>query len=146
MKKLMAMMLAVAVMFGAGGFVPVDHADAKGYKSGKRSFQPTQPSQNTPSQNQSQFNNANTVKTPAKNTAPAPVAKKSTGGFMKGLMIGGLAGLLLGGLIGDMGVLGQILGLFVNILCVILIIGIVRKLYTTYKQRKREKEANAWRR
>lgn len=145
MKKLMAMMLAVAVMFGAGGFVPVDHADAKGYKSGKRSFQPTQPSQNTPAPNQSQFNNSNSVKTPAKNTAPAP-AQKSTGGFMKGLVFGGLAGLLLGGLLGNMGALGDIIGLLVNVMFVVLIIGIVRKLYTTYKQRKQEKEADAWRR
>ncbi|BAU28252.1 hypothetical protein DFP93_101329 [Aneurinibacillus soli] len=145
MKKVIAMMLAVAVMFGAGGFVAVDHADAKGYKSGKSSFQPSKSSTpQTPAySNQSQFKNSTNTSTPTKNTAPA--ATPSKGGFMKGLIAGGLAGLLLGGLIGNMGTLGSILGLLVNVLAIVLIIGIVRKLYTAYKERKREKEANAWR-
>lgn len=141
MKKVMAMLLAVAVMFGAGGFVAVDHAYAKGYKSGKSSFQPSKSS--TPQTNQSQFKNSTNTSTPTKNTAPA--ATQSKGGFMKGLIAGGLAGMLFGGLLGNMGALGSILGLLVNVLAIMLIVGIVRKLYMAYKERKREKEANVWR-
>lgn len=144
MKKVIAMLLAVAVMFGAGSFVSIDHAYAKGYKSGKSSFQPSKSSTpQTPAySNQSQFKNSTNTSTPTKNTAPA---KSSKGGFMKGLIAGGLAGLLLGGLLGNMGALGSIIGLLVNVLAIVLVIGIVRKLYTTYKERKREKEANVWR-
>lgn len=41
LKKLVAVMTAFMVIFGASSFMFVDHAAAKSYKSGKKSFSPS---------------------------------------------------------------------------------------------------------
>ncbi len=41
LKKLVAVMTAFMVIFGASSFMFVDHAAAKSYKSGKKSFTPS---------------------------------------------------------------------------------------------------------
>ncbi len=41
LKKLVAVMTAFMVIFGASSFMFVDHAAAKSYKSGKKSYTPS---------------------------------------------------------------------------------------------------------
>ena len=59
-------------------------------------------------------------------------------------MLGGLAGLLFGGLFGSMGFLGEILGLFINILAIVVIIALIRKIFQFFTKKK-EEEKNPWR-
>lgn len=138
--------MAVALVFSAGAFVNVDHADAKGkksYNSGTKNFQPG----NNQNSNISKDSNSNSgVNSPAKNTAPTKntATPSKSGGFMKGLLFGGLAGLMLGGLLGNMGGLGAILGLLINVLFVVVVIAVIRKLYVAYKTKQKEKESHVW--
>ena len=65
---------------------------------------------------------------------------------MKGLLVGGLAGLLLGSLLGDLGFLGNLLGLAINLGAILLIAYLIMKIYFMLK-RKHEKEVTEhWRR
>ncbi|UZM99152.1 hypothetical protein OL548_01115 [Lysinibacillus sp. MHQ-1] len=48
---------------------------------------------------------------------------------MKGLMLGGLAGLLFGSLFSGMGLLGNILGLLINVAAIAVIVMLVVKNY-----------------
>ena len=54
-------------------------------------------------------------------------------------MIGGLAGLLFGSLFANMGILGSILGLFVNILGIIILIAVIRKIFTFFKDKRKKR-------
>ena len=58
---------------------------------------------------------------------------------MRGLMIGGLAGMLFGGLFANMGFMGNILGLFVNLIAIFVVIALIRKIYTMFKNNKEQK-------
>lgn len=146
MKKILMLFMSMALVFSAGTFVNVDHADAKGkksYNSGTKGYQPSS------KQNSNISNQNSNVNSPAKNTAPvkstAAPAKSKSGGFMKGLLFGGIAGLLLGGLINSLGSFGAILGLLINVLFIVMAIVVIRKLYVSYKKKKKEQEANVWR-
>lgn len=144
MKKLFAALLTFTIMFSPLGSVLVqDQAttvEAKSYKSGKRSFNPSN----------SNTNNSNTnsffQKKKSNDTTTSAKSNKGffSGGFMKGLMVGGLAGLLFGSLFANMGVLGSILGFMINIFAIVLLIGIIRKIFTYFKNKKKE-ETNPWR-
>lgn len=68
-----------------------------------------------------------------------------SGGLMKGLMLGGLAGLLFGGLLGNLGMLGSLVGLAVNILAIVILFAIVRKIFTFFTKKKKDEDANPWR-
>lgn len=68
----------------------------------------------------------------------------SGGGLMRGLMVGGLAGLLFGSLFANMGAFGSILGLLINIIAIVVIFNLIKRLFTFYRNKKRE-EANNWR-
>ena len=63
---------------------------------------------------------------------------------MKGLMIGGLAGLLIGNL-ASMGMLGSILGFAINILAIVFLIVIIRKVFALLKAKKEKEDINPWR-
>ena len=54
-------------------------------------------------------------------------------------MIGGLAGMLFGGLFANMGFMGNILGLFINLIAVFVVIGLIRKIYTMFKNNKNKR-------
>jgi len=60
---------------------------------------------------------------------------------MKGLMLGGLAGLLFGSLFSGMGLLGNILGLLINVAAIAVIIMLVVKIINMFKDKKRKEEA-----
>jgi hypothetical protein len=141
MKKILAALLTASLIFSPlGSVVFQDHTttvEAKGYKSGKRSFNSNNSTTNSNSffQKKSTTTNKSTI---------TPTKKLKTGGLMKGLMIGGLAGLLFGSLFANMGFLGSILGLMVNIIGIMILISIVRKIYVFLKN-KRNREENPWR-
>lgn len=93
-KKLLAAFIALAVVFSpVGGSLIHDGsnvASAKGYKSGKRSF-------DSGSNNQSSLfknNNSNSVKqnnTSKNSSSKSTAASSKRGGLMKGLLMGGIA-------------------------------------------------------
>ncbi|WP_442598744.1 hypothetical protein [Neobacillus sp. D3-1R] len=141
MKKIISAIITATLLFSpVGSVVFQDHTttvEAKGYKSGKRSFNTNKsPSTNSFFQKKSSTTNKSTV---------SPYKKKSSSGLMKGLMLGGLAGLLFGGLFANMGFLGSMLGLMVNIIGILILISIVRKLFTYYVNKKVQEERNSWR-
>ncbi|MGG4264978.1 hypothetical protein [Peribacillus simplex] len=148
MKKIMAALLTITLAFSpVGTYVFKDHSesvDARGYKSGKRSF-----NTNNNNNNKSNFQNKETKKSDATTTNKAKTDTKSgnsfsKGGLMKGIMLGGLAGLLFGGLFANMGALGSILGLMINVLAVVVLIAVIRKIFTYFKDKKKE-DTNPWR-
>jgi len=144
LKKIMAALLSVTLLFSSVGIVafhdPIS-VEAKGYKSGKKSFnfQPNQQKQNNNFQKKS--NDSTTVN----KSATKPATKGfSSGGFMRGLFFGGLAGLLFGGLIANMGALGSIFGLAINILGILLVFWLIKKVFISLTK-KRNEESNPWR-
>jgi hypothetical protein len=143
MKKFMAALLTITLAFSpVGTYVFQDHAesvDARGYKSGKRSF-------NSNNNNNSNFQNKETKKSDATTANKAKSGNTfAKGGLMKGLMLGGLAGLLFGSLFANMGMLGSILGLLINVLAVVVLIVVIRKIFTYFKDKKKKEDPNPWR-
>ncbi|UOY93033.1 hypothetical protein MUG87_02535 [Ectobacillus sp. JY-23] len=139
--KIMAMITAFALTFVALSFTTVDYAAAKGYKSGKRSFTPSQ-NQTVPT-NKSQNSNIKQT-TPSKPTPSVTTKPKSkAGSFAKGLLLGGLGGLLLGSLFAGLGPIGTVLAFMINMMLFAGIIMIAAKLFKAYKK-KRQKEREAW--
>lgn len=149
MKKILAAIFAMTLIFSPiGDYVFQDQGtstvEAKRYKSGKKSFAPSNGTNN----NQSFFQN-NKKDSVNDNKSSAKQNNQNKGGFMsgglaKGLMLGGLAGLLFGGLLGNLGILGSILGLMINMLAIVFLISIAVKIYQFFKRKKKE-EANVWR-
>lgn len=146
MKKLFAVLLMITLLLSPiGNYVFNDHmtAEAKPYKSGKKSF-------NT--NNDSIFNNSTIQKKKdVSNTNKSTTTAKKKGGFtsgglMKGLFIGGLAGLLFGSLFANMGILGSLLGFAINAIAIIFLVVIIRKIFVMLKEKKKKEEVNPWRR
>jgi len=99
-----------------------------------------------PDSNVNASTNKGTTGTPA-TVAPSKGGGFMSGGFMKGLMIGGLAGMLFGGLFGDMGALGAIFGFLINMLAIVAIFVLIRKIFVYFKtQREKKQELNTWKR
>lgn len=142
-KKLMLALMCFTLIFAVSGTVIPGHADAaaylKTYKSPKGSFK--QPTTKQPTDNVTKTQPDTTTKTPAA-TTPTTNRGFFGGGFAKGLFLGGMAGLLFGGLFGNMGFLGSILGLFVNILTIVVLIMLVRKVVTYFINRRRYQQSN----
>lgn len=147
MKKILSAFLTAALIFSPIGTVVFQDqpttVEAKGYKSGKKGFNNNNSSTNN---NNSLFQKKqdNSNSTTNKSAATKKNGGFFSGGLMKGLMLGGLAGLLFGGLFANMGFLGQILGLFINVLAIIVVIALIRKIFQFFKNKKKE-EANPWR-
>ncbi|WP_338753086.1 hypothetical protein [Bacillus sp. FJAT-52991] len=142
-KKIMASLLVLSLCF-----VPVAHmldqnanvASAKKYNSGKKSYNSNSTNSNSPSTFKKENDKKDSMTTAKKSTA----TKSNKGGFLKGMMLGGLAGLLFGSLLGNLGVLGSILGFMINTLAIVAIVMIVRKIFTSLK--KKRKDDQAWER
>lgn len=115
-------------------------AEAKRYKSGKRNFN-TNKQQQPPTQSNIQKDKVTQKPNATKNTK-TPSANK--GGLMKGLLVGGLAGLLFGSLFANMGMLGSILGLMINIAAIAFLIFIIRKVFTLLRARKQNEDVKPW--
>ncbi|GMK41512.1 hypothetical protein PCCS19_45690 [Paenibacillus sp. CCS19] len=125
-KKFVAVFMAFTLLF-----VLVNQtADAKprgSIKSPKKSYTqtPTTPkTDNNVSQTNPGTKTGTTTGTTGKTTANRGFF--SGGSFMKGLMIGGIAGLLFGGLFSNMGFLGNLIGLLMNIMAIVALIALVR--------------------
>lgn len=135
MKKILTAILTAVLIFSPVGNVifqdQTTTVEAKSYKSGKRGFNNSNNNTNTNSFFQQKKSNTPTNKS-------ATTTKPRTGGFMRGLMVGGLAGLLFGSLFANMGVLGSILGLFVNILGIIILIAVIRRIFSFFKNKKED--------
>lgn len=148
MKKIIAALFTIVLLMSPiGDFVfhdQVTTVEAKKYKSGKKSFNPSNSGIQSNKNNSNSQTDKNDTMSNNKSTTKDTTNSKGgfmSGGLMKGLMLGGLAGLLFGGLLGNMGVLGSILGLFVNVLTIVAIIWLVAKIFTFFK---RKEEAKAW--
>ncbi|PGK42323.1 hypothetical protein CN907_09430 [Bacillus anthracis] len=146
LKKLVAVMTAFMVIFGASSFMFVDQAAAKSYKSGKKSYTPSSGQKSKVDLNKKD-NNVNSQKTTtdsktkATNTAP----KSNKGSFMKGLLLGGLGGLLMGSLFANMGALGSVLAFMVNMLVMAGIVMLAVRAFKYFKdQRKKKEDEVAW--
>ncbi|WP_240420642.1 hypothetical protein [Paenibacillus periandrae] len=140
-KRLSMIILGLTI---ALSFSPVDVADAaKSYKAPKKSINlDKSPNQNTGA---NKADPSTATKTPNATANPGTTAKPGffNGGLMKGLLIGGLAGMLFGGLLGDLGGLGSILGLLVNVLAVgALVVGVVKVVQHFRNKRKLDEDAN----
>lgn len=135
-------MLVLSLLFTpVGGFILGDQlttVSAKGYKSGKKSFNSN--TTNSPSL----FKKDDSQQKSSTTTKSSTTAKPKAGSLMKGLFLGGLAGLLLGGLLSNLGILGSIIGLFVNVLAIFAVIFIIRKLFTYFKKKRKAKEETIW--
>ncbi|WP_435924864.1 hypothetical protein [Paenibacillus sp. DYY-L-2] len=134
LKKMTAIVMAFMLIFA---FTSPDLADAKrggGFKSGPRTFNP-EPKKPATSDNVRKSDGTTTNKTGATTGTNANRGFFSGGSFMKGLMIGGFAGLLFGGLFGNMGFLGNLLGLAVNLLVIYAIIAVGVWLFRRFKRR-----------
>ena len=147
MKKILAALFAMTLIFSsAGSYVFHDNAptaEAKKYKSGQKGFNNNN-NYNTNIQNKDKNQDqATTNKNKTTNNTKSTTASK--GGFMKGLMFGGLAGLLFGGLLGNMGMLGSLLGLLINAAAILFVISLIIKIVGMIKDKKRkEREAAQW--
>ncbi|QHT61761.1 hypothetical protein GXP70_18440 [Paenibacillus lycopersici] len=138
MKKgiLVFMAFALFFVFSAGA------ADARprGGKisSPKKSFTTT-PSKPADNVNKSTSGGTGTTKSgTAKSGTTTPQRGFFSGGsFMKGLMIGGLAGMLFGGLFGNMGFLGNIFGMLINILAIYVVITLIMGIVRYFRTRNR---------
>ncbi len=138
MKKLIMLLIALVLVIAPNG-LDYNQVDAKGYKSGKKSFN----SNTTTNQPDSTVN----ATTPNKSTTPVKNASASTigkGGFMKGLLYGGLAGLLFGSLFANLGILGAMLGFLINLLAVVALVVLIRKTYNHFKHQRRKQDWNTW--
>ncbi|MDN4607731.1 hypothetical protein [Sporosarcina highlanderae] len=149
MKKILSALIALTiVMSPIGSLVLNDHAttvEAKRYKSGKKNFN-TNPQNNINNQpkveKKKQEDNTSFTKS-SQNTTPK--GGFFSGGLMRGLFIGGLAGLLFGSLFANMGMLGSILGLMINMLAIVFIISLIRKIFVLLKAKKEKEDVNPWR-
>ena len=149
-KKVLAALLTLAlVVTPVGSFMMQGHGDyvsAKSYKSGKKGFSNNNGSS---SSNNSLFSNQKKDTDSKQNSSAAKKndsASSKSGGFMKGMLFGGLAGLMLGGLLGNMGAMGAVLGLLINIIAVVAVFMIIRKLFQMYinKRLEKERERRQW--
>ena len=150
MKKLSAIMLAFALVFSSVGTTlffanDAQSVEAKSYKSGKKGF-----SNNNNNTNIQNNNNDATNPTTAKQNNGTTTKKDNTntasnkGGLMKGLMLGGLAGLLFGSLFAGMGMLGNILGLLINVAAIAAIVFFLVKIYQIIKRKKDNEVTDTW--
>ncbi|MDI7743550.1 hypothetical protein QMK38_16225 [Lysinibacillus fusiformis] len=151
MKKLSAILIAITLAFSSvGTVIPfMDHvqtAEAKSYKSGKKSYNTNPGSTNKNIQNNDSGSNSTVNKstTTNKSTSTASKGGFSSGGLMKGLFIGGLAGLLFGSLFSDMGLIGNLLGFMINAAAIIFIVFICIKIYQMMKRKNNKEATNSW--
>lgn len=143
MKKILASLLAVTLLFSpVGNFIFDDEptAEAKRFKSGKKGF-------NMDRQKAPTNSNIKKEKDKQKDTNPGATnkgAKSSSGGMMKGLFLGGLAGMLFGGLLANMGALGPIVGMMINVLAILLLALLIKKVISMLFSKKKKEDDQKW--
>ncbi|MCM3236592.1 hypothetical protein M3589_02520 [Heyndrickxia oleronia] len=137
-KKLIMFLTAFTLIFSVTSIGFVHDADAKGYRSGKRSYSPSQSTPFSTNKN----TNTNRIQQEKKNNtfsnSKSVTNKTNKGGFMKGMLLGGLGGLLIGNLFGGMGMgaFGSILAGFVNVIILIGVIMVIVRIFSFFKRNK----------
>ncbi|WP_135551206.1 hypothetical protein [Paenibacillus cymbidii] len=135
MKKLLLVVLS-GMLFLAFTAAPtvVDAKPKTSYKSPSKSYTPTTPK----SGDVSNSNSGATTKTPGQTTTGAKTGGFFGGGsFMKGMLVGGLAGMLFGGMFGSMGMLGNLLGLLINVFAIVAIFILLRNVIGYFMQKRK---------
>lgn len=144
MKKWIALFVALAVFVAPLAFGADDVEAKKSYRSSKKSFNnnvtPDKSNNNLNSNTNSGVNSSKTTGT------TSTTATRTGGGFLSGLMFGGLAGFLFGSMFDGLGAFGALLGLMVNALAIVALIGIVMAAFTYVKNSRRREDANPWKR
>lgn len=136
-------LLAFTVVVSA----PADQADAarKSFSSGKRSFSQT-PKKSTDSV--SRTTTGTKTNTGATTGTTTQRGFFSGGSLMKGLMIGGIAGLFFGSVFSSMGGFGSFLGLLVNLFAIMVLISIIRAVFSSFRRnrnpRQRPDDSRRW--
>lgn len=153
-KKLTIILFAYTLAFSSVGtvipfFDHVQTAEAKSYKSGKKSYNTNPGTTNNNIRNNDSGTDSTVNKSTATNKPTNTTTTKggfSSGGLMRGLFIGGLAGLLFGSLFSDMGLIGNILGFAINAAAIIFIVFICMKIYQMMKRKKNNEVTDHWKR
>lgn len=140
LKKMMLIVMAFTLLIA---FTNPDYADARrggGFRSGPRSYTPA-PKKSTTNNNYKKSDTTTNNKMSGTTATSGANTKRgffSGGSFMKGLMVGGLAGMLFGGLFGNMGFLGNMLGMAVNLLAIYFVIMIVMSLFQRFRRKPQQ--------
>ncbi|OCA82885.1 hypothetical protein [Pseudobacillus wudalianchiensis] len=147
LKKIMASLMVFSLCLAPVGHI-VDQntqvASAKSYKSGKRSYSP-------PASNNSSFfkknkdQQVNKQKSTTNYSKKSAVTKSNKGGFLKGLFLGGVAGLLFGSMLGHLGIFGSMLGFLINMLVLVAIVVLIKKIVVSLFRNKR-RDYDSWNR
>lgn len=106
--------------------------EAKKYKSGKKSFNPGNSGIN--SNNNNSLFQSNKKDSTSVNHSNTKQNTNNKGGMMSGDL---MKGLMLGRLLGNMGILGSLLGLLVNGLAIIFLIANIVKIYSYFKKKRK---------
>jgi len=154
MKKLSAILIAITLAFSSvGAAIPfldqVQTAEAKSYKSGKKSYNTSPGTTNNNMQNKDSDSNSTVNKSTTTNKSTSTTTNKGGffgGGLMRGLFIGGLAGLLFGSLFSDMGLLGNLLGFVINAAAIVFIVFLCIKIYQMLTRKKNQEVRDNWKR
>lgn len=139
MKKIIMILVSVTLAIGSLTAVAPSYTEAaayaKAYRSPKGTFKQPAAKPN-PGVSKSQPNTG--TKAPGTGTVtPAPNRGFFGGGFTRGLFLGGLAGLMFGGVFGSMGFVGQLLGLFVNVMALVVLFMIIRSIISYFMRKRR---------
>ncbi|WP_199614749.1 hypothetical protein [Paenibacillus alkalitolerans] len=136
-KKTLAAFLAIGLLFGTAAPL-MDAADAKPrYRSPSRSYTPEAPKNDVTKQQPQRADQVNNGAAATKPGTAGPARTSLGGGLMRGLFIGGLAGLLFGSLFANMGFLGSILGLAINLFALYVLFVLIRKVIAYFSDRNR---------
>lgn len=145
LKKIIASLLVFS-LFLAPVATLFDHTphtvSAKSYKSGKKSYNTG--TSNNHSYNKKETNQQRKQQTTTNFKKKSTAQKSKKGGFLKGLFVGGFAGLLFGSMLGNLGFLGSVLGFIINIMAILALVMIIRKIFSSIK--KRRKDYSTWER
>ncbi|MNC23583.1 hypothetical protein D3C75_716130 [compost metagenome] len=137
MKKIIKLVLCLSLAFGVtAAALPVQTeaaAYAKAYKSPKGSYKAPATKSNS---GVNKTTPDSSTKTPGAAASTTPKRSFFGGGFARGLFLGGLAGLMFGGLFGNMGFIGQMLGLFVNVIAIVAVIMAIRGIISYFRKRR----------
>lgn len=126
-KRITLVIMMLTVFFA---MVTPDFADARrggGFKSGTRSYTTT-PKKTTDS-GVSKTDNTKSSTGGTSSTSSTGRGFFSGGSLFKGMMMGGLAGLLFGSMFAGMGMIGNFLGLAINLFAIYAVVMIVLALF-----------------
>lgn len=131
-KRISLVIMALTVFFA---MVSPDFADARrggGFKSGTRTYTTT-PKKTTDSGIQKTGSSKSSTGSTS-STASNGRGFFSGGSLFKGMMMGGIAGLLFGSMFAGMGMMGNILGLAVNVFAIYIVFMLVMTLFRRKQQ------------